>query len=314
MRAICKGMLAVALVAGCSGGDKGGSTDTGGGGGGVAGEGGDGGGGGFSDYINTSVSPTGDFGDFAAGYDAVGAWLSQTPDPAKVETVPLSGKVEDFESGDGVAQATVEVFYADAIGGVPDVTATSDSTGAFSSSIQTCTPLAYKTATDPALQDTKNTFELHSVYGYEPGGLSEAFNSVSWSTYALIPSLLGVSIDPARGTAAGTAYDIAANPIQGAQVIVVDAAGDPAPGVVVKYFVDDFPNRDQPETSPDGLWVAINIPTGEWFVDMYVADGAGGHLLMGRTNITVFADSINISNVYTGFDGVKYPDSCLAAR
>jgi len=313
MRAIRFGMLGLALAVGCSGGDKGGAADTGGGDGGAGGDGG-GGGGGFSDYINTTVTPTGDFGDFAAGYEAVGSWLAQSPDAAKVETVPLTGKVEDFESGDGVAQATVEVFYTDAIGGVPDVTATSDNTGGFTSGIQTCTPLAYKTATDPALQDTKNTFELHTVYGYEPGGLDEVFNSVSWSTYALIPSLLGVSIDPARGTAAGTAYDIAGNPIQGAQVIVVDADGNPAGGVVVKYFIEDFPNRDQPETSPDGLWVAINIPTGDWFVDMYVADGAGGHLLMGRTNITVFADSINISNIYTGFDGVKYPDSCLAAR
>ena len=44
---------------------------------------------------------------------------------------------------------------------------------------------------------------------------------------------------------------------------------------------------------------------------MYVADGSGGHLLMGQTVLRVFGDSINISNIYTGFDSVKYPASCL---
>ena len=45
---------------------------------------------------------------------------------------------------------------------------------------------------------------------------------------------------------------------------------------------------------------------------MYVADGNGGHLLMAQSPVKVFADSINISSVYTSFgDGVRYPKAVL---
>jgi hypothetical protein len=120
---------------------------------------------------------------------------------------------------------------------------------------------------------------------------------------------------PGKATAAGTAYDVNDDPITGAQVVVKSLVDDSIPdGIVVKYFVDSFPNRSQPETSPDGLWVAINIPPGDWKVEMWVSDGAGGHLLMGQSKLTVFPDSINISNIYTGYDSVKYPASCFASR
>ena len=86
-------------------------------------------------------------------------------------------------------------------------------------------------------------------------------------------------------------------------------------GQDVFYFVDDFPQRDQPHTSEDGLWVAMNVPEGSWNVEMYVSDGAGGHIQMSNTRVEVFANSINISNHYTGYgEGIKYPDSCVAAR
>ena len=81
---------------------------------------------------------------------------------------------------------------------------------------------------------------------------------------------------------------------------------------MVKYFVDSFPNRNQPTTSADGLWIAINIPTGDVTVEMWISDGDDGHLLMGATKITVDEGSINMSNIQTGYgDGVRYPTSCL---
>ena len=299
-----------ALSLACSGGDKGGvvgdSGTTGGG------DGGGGGGGPLTvdDFINTTATPTGDFTGFEGGLEASGAWLVQTPAPEKVTDLPMSGKVEDFETEDGVPEATVELYFADAIGGVPDATFTSDSSGLFTGQTgRSCTPLAYKTATDPALGDTKNTFELHQVSEFGTS-IDESFNSVSSATYALIPSLLGISIDPEKGTAAGTVYDVNGDPVQGAQVIVRDADDKIPASLVVKYFVEDFPNRDQPETSEDGLWVAINIPPGDWRVDAYVFDGSG-YIQVATSGITVFGDSINVANLWTGYDSVHYPDSCL---
>ena len=102
--------------------------------------------------------------------------------------------------------------------------------------------------------------------------------------------------------------------IEGGQVVVFDAEGNIPDDLVVKYFIDRFPNRNQEWTSADGLWVAINIPPGDWFINAFVADGAGGHKLMGSTSVKVFADSINISSVYLSYgNGISYPDDCFSA-
>lgn len=302
-------LWAAVVGIGCSGA-KGGGDDTGGGGGD------DGGGGGsdrFAEFINVTTAPVGDFTGFEAGFDGNGgAWLSQTVDPAKVTEVGFTGTVEDFQENTPVADATVEMWFSDVIAGSPDFTDVSDAAGLVTGTVPTCAPLAYKTSTDPALAETKNTFEAHQVYGAD-ASVDDILNSVSTTTYQIIPSLLGVSPDGDKGTVAGTAYDSNGDPVEGAQVVVKDANGNIPDSLVVKYFVDSFPNRNQLYTSPDGLWVAINLPPGEYTIEMYVSDGADGHLLMGATVLSVYADSINISNVYTGFgDGVKYPASCLA--
>ena len=303
----------MALAAACSGGDKGGTGDTGSGGidGAGDGAGDDGGGtGSQADFINTTVEPVGDFTGFEDGYTT--SWLNTDPTVAPAD-FSLAAQVLDFQEDTPVADATVDFYLTDAVTAVPELSAITDSSGSASFTLPSCTPLTYKTATDPALDETVPTFEAHQVYGV--GVTSDSLNSVSTTTYNLIPSLLGVSVQDGKGTAAGTAYDINDAPITGAQVVVKSLADDSIPdGVVVKYFVDSFPNRSQPETSPDGLWVAINIPAGEWKVEMYVADGAGGHKLMGQTKLTVFGNSINISNIYTGYDSVKFPASCTAAR
>lgn len=309
----------VALAAACSGGDKGGSGDTANGGGdggagdGGGGEGSDGGAGGTGnqgDYINTAVTPVGDFTGFEDGYTS--AWLNSDPTVAPTD-FSLAAQVLDFQEDTPVADATVDFYLTDAVTAVPELSAVTDSSGNANFTVPTCTPLTYKTSTDAALEETVPTFEAHQVYGV--GTSSDTLNSVSTTTYNLIPSLLGVSVQDGKGTAAGTAYDVNDDPITGAQVVVKSLVDDSIPdGVVVKYFVDSFPNRSQPETSPDGLWVAINIPAGDWKVEMWVSDGSGGHKLMGSTKLTVFGNSINISNIYTGYDSVKFPASCYASR
>lgn len=305
---------ALALAMGCSGGDKGGSSGDDSGSAGTTGGGGGGGSLTFDDFINTTATPIGDFTGFEGGYDAAGAWIDQgTADASCQVERPVDSLVEDFESENGVPEATVEIWYSDTVDGVPDVTMVSDSSGVITGGpLQTCIPVTYRASTDPDLDDTKNTFEAHAVFAYTDASVGEYFNSVAKSTYQLIPSLLGISVDSQRGTAAGTVFDVNGDPVQGAQVIVTNAEGNIPQDTVVKYFVDDFPNRDQPETSPDGLWVAVNIPPGDWSIDAYVSDGAGGHILMGRTTVTIYADSINIGNINVGHDSVKYPENCLS--
>lgn len=309
--------LMALIAAGCSAGDKGSSSDTGDGNGGLDDTGGSSGAD-FADFIDVTEGATGDFTGFEGGFDAAGAWLTQDVDPEAQTTTTLDGEVSDFESGNAVTGATVEFWYSDAVSGVADAKDESDDNGEVSiSDMPVCTPMTYKVSTDPSLDATKDTYEAHQIYSVGEGELKvdDELNSVSVTTYRLIPSLLGVTVDDDKGIIAGTAYDINEDQIMGAQVVVRDDNGNIPEDLVVKYFVEDFPNRDQPYTSEDGLWVAMNVPEGTWNVEMYISDGAGGHYLMGNTVVEVFPGSINISNTFTGYgDGIRYPDSCLAAR
>ena len=133
----------------------------------------------------------------------------------------------------------------------------------------------------------------------------------SWPKLNSSSSLLGVTPDSDKGIIAGTAFDCNEEKIEGAQVVVRDDDGNIPETLIVKYFVDEWPNRYQEWTSADGLWVALQIPEGHYYVEMWGLV-SGELALPGKTELSIFTDSINISNIYSGIEtGVKYPDSCL---
>ena len=219
----------------------------------------------FAELIYVSSEPTAESG-VALGdcYGFDGTWESQTPDSACAVDVEFSGEVVDFESDKPVPDATLEFYYSDLFeDGEDDFSTTSDASGLLDGTLKTCTPTTYRVYTDPALEDTKVTIQAHEVWAYSTEPLDVEFNSVSTTTYSIIPSLLGISVDPAAGIIAGTAYGCGGDgdPVEFSQVIVRPAAGgDYYPSQEVRYFRDEFPNRDQEWTSEDGLWVAVNIP------------------------------------------------------
>jgi hypothetical protein len=264
----------------------------------------------FEDLVNVTTEGVGDFTCYTTG----DPWIEQNVDPAKQVTSAGNIRIVDFQEDDPVPEASVSFWFGDDVSATPDATGISDADGVVSVDVPACTPLSYLTYTNPDLEATRDTFEAHQVFEPPAVDTIEAdINSVSRTTYQLIPSILGVSPATDKGVIAGTAYDCAGAPVKNAQIVVRDAEGNIPQSLIVKYFVDDFPNRDQPTTSADGLWVAINVPEGTWYVDMYaVRDGAVS--LLGTTVVQSFAQSINISNVHTGVgDGVKYPESCLLA-
>lgn len=267
----------------------------------------------FSETITLDTESPGNLSCFAAGAD----WLSETPDASCQVTAPISGKVEDFEDGYGVEDATVEIYYSDTVTGTPDSTMTTDSDGiADGGEAPTCTPVSYKVYTDPDLEESKVTIEAHQIY--DPLGKGEAvidgeFNSVSTDTYNIIPALLGISVDPEMGIIAGTAYDCDGTELEGVQVIARAEDGSYPEDQETRYFIDDFPNRDQPYTSEDGLWIVINVPPGRLTIEMWALQGEE-LVQIGATELDVIADSINISNIKVGYgDGVFYPSDCLSA-
>ena len=274
----------------------------------------------FSQLIYTDTEPAAESGTALTecyGFD--GNWASQTPDSNCETEVDFDGEVIDFESDKPVPDATLEFFYSDTmVEGTEDFTTTSDASGIVSGSLRTCTPFTYRVYTDPDLADTKVTIQAHEVRSHATEAVDGVeFNSVSTTTYSIIPSLLGISVDPAAGIIAGTAYGCGGDgdPVEFAQVIVRPAeGGDYYPSQEVRYFREEFPNRDQEWTSEDGLWVAVNIPPGRVTVEMWTWDGSE-HVLAGTVDLDVVADSINIANVFTGYEGgVVYPESCLSCE
>jgi len=266
----------------------------------------------FEQIIDVSVDPIGaDLECWTIGGDM----LSNTPDASCVKDAPVTGKVVDFESDDPVSEATVELFLEDQIKETPDDVTISDGSGNLTfDSAPTCTPISYRVSTDPALEETKVTIEAHEVYAFGDTITAE-FNSVSYATFNIIPSLLGVSVEPGKGIVAGGAYDCNGDPIEGVQAIArsIDDPNSYFEDQVVKYFVNDFPNRNQLYTSADGLWVIVNVPPSDAIVELWVSDGAGGHAMIGSTKLLVESDSINISSGYYGYTEQVYPDSCLSS-
>ena len=230
-------VLLMSAVA-CSDKEDGSGGDTG-----TTGGGGGGGGGNIADYINVTDAPVGNLSCFSAA-DGLG---TESAAPGCVGERQMSGSVVDFQEGDPVDEATVELFFGDSItdSSPPDVVYESDPNGLFTGSVMACSPFTYRVSTDPALELTKVTIESHDVMPNEGPTIaaSHELNSVSSVTYALIPNLLGLSPDVTKGIVAGRAYDCDGQNLQGAQVVVHDGAGNIPEGVVVKYFVDEFPSR-----------------------------------------------------------------------
>lgn len=277
----------------------------------------------FSELINVTREASGDFSCFTPGADwASTTWLSQEIDPGNVGTFPIAGHVQDFQEETAVYGATVALFLDDEVAGQPGVSGTSDNNGDVVLNGPSCDPVTYRVTTEGGPVATKTTYKAHQIYPTPSGPQIEdaIFTSVSDVTYQLIPSILGVTVDPDKAIIAGTAFDCTrdaalepaddSGKVEGVQVIVYDEQGNIPDTLQVHYFVEAFPARDQLHTSADGLWVAANVPPGRLRVEMW--GQVGGELtLLGATELQSEADSINIANIFAGYgDGVKYPDAC----
>jgi len=272
----------------------------------------------FEDYVYVTDPYVGD----TTCYDGA-AWIEQTVAAGCMAPLAVTGTITDFQEDEPVSEATVKLWPNDDITTAAASEATAGGEGTVSVTIDSCSPFGYGTFTPPEWEETVDTYEVHSVYDFEPtGATSEVFNSVSVTTSVLIPSLIGLNWDTNTGIIAGTAYDCGENGITNAQVFIKDAvtgaipeSPDPAYPFGVFYFTDnDLPTRNeaQPWTSVNGLWTAVNLPSGTFLIEMWVHDGTA-HKMLGSTVLTVNPGSVNISNIFTGRpDGIYYPAACLA--
>ncbi|MCA9711534.1 MAG: hypothetical protein KDK70_37190 [Myxococcales bacterium] len=298
-----------------------------------------------TDKDDTDTTDTEDTSDFDGKTAATGADLTCfTPAADTTEwapvgtvtvtsaTVTLDGTIQDFEEEEPVSSRTVQLWFSDVAQGPSDTTGNGDANGKITiDDVPACAPLSWLAKEIAGLEEAKDTYKAHQVFGTGTAGTLKAeFNSVSNNTYRLIPTIVGISIDDTKSVIAGTVYgcgrEADALPsdetgrVEGARVRVFSCpSADPAPedcttpvtNVEIKYFIENFPDRNQPYTSDDGLFGVFNVPPGTFRVEAYDSlDGT--ERILGGTIVTSYADSINIANIWAGYpDGVKYPASCF---
>ena len=188
---------------------------------------------GMGTFVYVEDTPIGDMSCFEGGYQD--AWVTQEVADDIGGEASVNATAIDFETDEPVEDATVELFYGNTVYGAPDGSYTSDGAGAFTGSVPTCTPYAYRVSTDPDIGLTKVTIKANQI---EDAAASVAeFTSVSLDTYNVIPALLGVSPDVDKGIVAGTAYDCAGEKLEFSQVIVTDADGNIPESLVVRYLI-----------------------------------------------------------------------------
>ncbi len=301
-------ILAIALLAACGGGTTDTDTpDTDG------------------DTLDALPDAVGDYAcaPKAASY-AEATFVSQAVDPAKVGDVTLDAVVVDFQEDETKDKTTVSLWFDNDPSGDADVSETNAADGTLTLDARSCDPLTWLALRQPSLEDARPTYKAHQVYPPSSGGAVDAeFTNVSENTYLLIPSVLRITPDETRSIIAGTAFDCTRDPTQpssvdagkaeGIQVEIKDAEGNTPEGVQIRYYVEKFPSETLNATSPDGLWTAINVPVGTYRVEMWgKVDGA--RVLLGASSIKSVANSINIANLFAGYDEIKYPDDCLVAE
>ncbi len=258
----------------------------------------------YARWVNETTTAVGDL----TCYDGA-SWFSETVDPSCVSS--RSGgvaTVEEFASGNITPAATVSFYHADTVSGSPDATATTDAAGQFVPEVPLCQALTYGVSDGGA--EYHDTYEYHVFYDSPDEDLT--LISVSNDTWLTLPSVFGVIIDETLGVMAGTVRDCNGDIIEHAQVLLRDADGLIPSEMDIGFTFNGIPSRSAISTTADGVWIAMNVPPGDYTAEIYVADGAGGNTLVGKAPAQSFASSVSIVVLYGGReDGLDVPSACL---
>lgn len=258
----------------------------------------------YAQWVNETETYVGDLSCWDGS-----SWVSETVDPeCQTERTGGVATVEEFASGDATANATVSFFHADTVAGSADATATTDENGQFEPTVPLCQALTYQVS--DGFTEYHDTYEYHVFW--DAGDEELSLISVSNDTWLTLPSVFGVVIDETLGVLAGTVRDCNGDIVENAQVLLRDADGDIPSEMSIGYTFNGIPSRSAISTTADGVWIAMNVPPGDYTVEFYVADGAGGNMLAGQAPAQSFASSVSIVVLYGGRgDGLDVPSACL---
>lgn len=258
----------------------------------------------FGDVNNADPN----FIDPATAMNADYSCLGAATAPTAGDSIDFEMLIHDFQNGedDPTPNVCVEI-YTDNVVPVDDECTgdTTDSEGHLTVTAPASGWFAYRVF--PNEDDgVAGSIQYNENAPSSPSGSGDGV-SVSESTLALIPAVLGLRREAGTSIVAGRVFDCADNDIYGTHVRIkledgtyIDE-GDLATDPHYRYFNGDSgPDDDQPWTHVDGLYGVINVPAMETPVTVEawgVPAGSTEQVLLGCEQGLVLPDTITVLNI-----------------
>ena len=192
-----------------------------------------------------------------ANFTCLGA--PSTDAPSNVD-INMTGQVRDFQEGNPVPDATVEVFANIDIG-APLATATADGNGDYALVIPAG---QVRVGFKVAAPDYVDTYLINQYYDPDTLDQDENVDAVSDTTADLLPALIGLLRTDGLGIVAAAFRDCDNNTVSHvvATVSATSGAADHLPGGQSYYFDDGLPTNHviRQTTNSDGLFVVLELP------------------------------------------------------
>lgn len=243
------------------------------------------------------------------------ACLGERSQPAAGAPVSTTFQLRDFQNDFAVDQTEVWLFsnneIADECVAPACQAVTTDVMGDATVSLPSEGWIAYRVLPKMGLSRMSTVFAVFQYNFPVPATAGGAItgNSVSGSTIDLIPATLGVSRTDGLALIAGRVRDCAGNSVENAIIRVYDPSGAPVlegdanDDPHFHYFNGsverNLPSLDQLHTSPDGLYVLIQIPVraeGRYRIEAW-GNLDGEPTIIGCEAARIFPDAVTIVNL-----------------
>lgn len=245
-----------------------------------------------------------------------GELASPAPPAACQVEATVAGTTVDHQSSDAIGGVSVEIFEDNdhTAGGASFCTSPED--GACDGAVTMCRPFAYRTERADA-DEAPPTLQLHKVLFEEAGEpFTYDFRSVAQGTVDLItsPLFFGVEIEAGKGMLFGKAVGCDYEALVNMQVLVRDTDCRVPEGSLVGYTANELPAPGERATTADGFFFVMNVPPGDYTLEMYRVTGDGNELV-GSAPAIVEADGVSLVDIFVGRDdGQVMPEECLACE
>lgn len=243
-----------------------------------------------------------------------GEEVADEVDPACQAEVSVEIQVTDYQDQVPVPGSSLTLYANDSLADTSREV-TMDDDGIVTETVALCTPTTYRT-TRP--EGALPTVGLHEVFSPEDP-VEVHFQSISDGSRGLLELTFQKDIAEGNGAIAGRMLGCDGEPLENAQVIVRDANCGVPTESYAGYFTNQLPDIFRASTSADGVYAVLNVPPGDYTVEMYApepghaADDPQPHVLAASATLSLAADGATIVDLQLGHtDGVFYPAACAS--